>query len=1012
MSVLHYSTLVLHETSHTLFLGWLQFVEKMPPKKDKGPVDVPVVPVEKKDDLPDVLMKHYVEHRHQSGADLFEFTHGKYEEWMDYFGFNLENELRWQQEHKAKSLHGTKTRSMAGTLRKTVGQSHDLPSPTKTHQGTTAANATSDANGAAPSKDSIDTLRTAVLADDAGVETPKLRAGYAAVDEKALTLGPCTGASVDEIAKQLGAPYERATWRQSTSLCCHHRVRAVFRWVCDNFKVVPPSSQPTVPGVQVGSVTLPVPGTESTGAKAPKGKGAKAPPSPQQQSAPTKVVENDPIGKKVEAALATRTADAETLAHVVSSLLDKMDVRCDAVKGTLKGILDNLGKPLGALPWGWNVAYVPIEASEDESAAEKWNPDSGLPEDFSHRRSYDYGTSQRVAPKTQRFVFDCALAMAYVGPRAGLGGPASNDPPAGKAEGNKKENKKEAQQTPRGGRGGDPAASLDATVVAPSVPTTLFSQPPDYSPHFEPFYFYTDPREFAALHFPEDSTNQILAKPIGRTSWEIYPRLSHDFYLNKLDLDSHRRRAWLTVKRTPLYISFLLNDTRHVDLILAVYKGTAASVDENSTPLDSKFVWSTREEKEGRQTFSVMLPDVGMYTMMLGARHVDPDTDWAAAPSYRLVCQYQTQVNFVPTNETMFPKQHLTPAVCKWLGPIGHKLVVGANQLAIVPTNPRVHAVAVVNKVYKPVAKVIEKPNSLGGGILAGTANESSPTKPPSHPNTPGEGAKRPGKGGKVDPGKDTNPAASKNPQPEEPVIERTEVHLLPLNTEKGVFEGMVTLEIGLVEFWVLLDPIRQSVVKAGNTTTLGDPMALFGKYLGSSPKYQLPPPKDGGEGHRSRTPNGTRTGNSPLPPQIPTGFHLQASPGASTAADGQDGQNSPRAGGASSTAENLGVFIPFVTQIHCVKRIPAKEMNVNEGEPLVKPAILNWQEDRPFIFRLLNGTSVDGRKWDDEAGKAAFLSKPLHQVGGYFEAAATKSPNKTGTAAANKSGTQKSHFE
>ena len=74
-----------------------------------------------------------------------------------------------------------------------------------------------------------------------------------------------------------------------------------------------------------------------------------------------------------------------------------------------------------------------------------------------------------------------------------------------------------------------------------------------------------------------------------------------------------------------------------------------------------------------------------------------------------------------------------------------------------------------------------------------------------------------------------------------------------------------------------------------------------------------------------------------------------------------------------------VGSFVPFVTQIQCVKRIPSKELNLNEGRPLIQPQPCP-DEDLRGTMRLLTAAM-------DEVSEdaARFAARPLDGVGSYF---------------------------
>jgi hypothetical protein len=68
----------------------------MPPKSKKvEAVEAAPVVVEKTDTTDADLLALYLKERQKQRSDLTEFTHAKYESWLHYFGFSLEQEMRW-----------------------------------------------------------------------------------------------------------------------------------------------------------------------------------------------------------------------------------------------------------------------------------------------------------------------------------------------------------------------------------------------------------------------------------------------------------------------------------------------------------------------------------------------------------------------------------------------------------------------------------------------------------------------------------------------------------------------------------------------------------------------------------------------------------------------------------------------------------------------------------------------------------------------------------------------------
>lgn len=809
------------------------------------------------------LLKLYAQQRAKDRADLVEFTHAKYNDWLKYFGFSMGQELQWQADHKS-SLHGTRRNKTQ--LRATISLVNQTraPSPPQQQNNNSGAKASENAcpfAGSTPIPSACWTL------------PPDL----AAVDAFALSLGPLPQAvTVRDVVEACTKPYKQVTWRLSAYSCAHSKVRAIYRWLCEYMKVSLPQSR--APGLMVTIQDPAAAAAPPAAAKKPtapaKGKaGVEAPPPPPVSANPD------------DALLAARAADPASLAQLFARMCEEAGVAAEVVKGTVKGVLDQLGKPLNFSAWSWNIVKI-----ADESGVER------------------------------QYLVDVALSTVYLTPFETAGGAAHNrraptpstDKPA--AGGGKQQAAAAAAEAAAAATSASAAVNGGRTIVpAPGGSPVRYFDTVNGSKIFEPFYYFTDPREFAPLHFPEDQTKLLLSNVVSRTQWEVSPRTNHEFYALKLRLDSHKKRTVFTTKSTPIYVSVFVDELATTDLICRVYRGQMAQVDLiNAEPIDAKFVWQQREESDKRVTFSIMVPDVGAYTIAIGGRS-NPQKLGSSSPVplpyFPTVLVYQVLVNFVSVNEPMFPLQHLSPTIAKLLEPMTHKVLAGPQRIAVAPSVPNVMAVGVVNRILR------------SPGAAPPKLPDAPPTSP--SPNTPATGAKK----GKPD----SSAAASAAPEaPKGPEYERSDMTLLSLNAEKCVFEGTMELQLGVVELWVFLgDPATLCVgTPAPAPAASGDspPLAADGT---------LPP----------------IAGPSPLLPAA-----------------------------KASSLKPSGQFIPFVSCIQVVKRIPAKELSLNEGRPVIQP-VPRQDKDKTVQIQLLAdaGSPVPPANPIDAAGRPRV-------IGSYFE--------------------------
>ena len=810
-------------------------------KTSKGVVEPPIPPppAAPTDTTSSDLWTQYVASRKQSHADLTEFTHAKYKDWLHYFGFSVERELMWR-----SHLIDPQPNNNNKTTR--------TPSVSHTHVARDKA-----------SSDPIFDNTVDPLFEGAE-EFARLHC-FEAVDRHALAIVPDENkSSLTALAVALTEPFKQVRWSMTQTQCTNFKIRAVYRWMCEYITLV----------LSGAAASQPPPQSE------PKSKATKGKPSPVE-------VNNipSPSGSVMspEQLLISRSGDPLVIATFFTEVLKIAGVKCEVIKGTLKGSLDALGKPTGFLPWAWNVVSIPLEPSVS-------------------------GQNSQIC-----LLVDVALSLCYVSMNAA-------------------QNKLTTSSPVPVATGGTPA-DLSIPDLSYSISKPTFAQPQDFSKHFQPFYFYCDVKKFLPLHYPEDSTHLYVNKMLSRTAWEVYPRLSHEFFLHQLRLDSHVRRLTFSVKAAPVYLSLKQLNPAHTELVGKVYRGfmnaqnQQLSLNEGNA-VDSRFVWSNREEKSGRHTFTIMTPDTGNYTLVIGARtcHTKIATTDLPTSPFDVVVQYQFSVNFVPVNEAVVPRQLLSPSFMKLAEPQPFgKIQCGPQKFVIVPTTPRILAVAIVNRIFKPPTNTVAAPVVV---VVPTSAPLDAGKKPPSS------------KGPIVAP-----PVPVKPPNAElTPEIERTELSLLCSCPERATFEGEMNLRVGLVEVWCLV----------------GDPTSLC---VGQRP----PPP-----------PSPTRVA-TPLVPEI------------DPKAVGGKRSNSPSSVPAVAVAALplpatlvRGSFIPAIDGISVVKRVPPKELSIaQEGGSFVRPAT-DITRDRTPILRQLAGATADGLSWNEEGCR--LIGQPLISVGEYFQ--------------------------
>eukprot|EP00658_Telonema_sp_P-2_P029080 TRINITY_DN22170_c0_g1_i1.p1 TRINITY_DN22170_c0_g1~~TRINITY_DN22170_c0_g1_i1.p1 ORF type:complete len:574 (-),score=109.70 TRINITY_DN22170_c0_g1_i1:229-1950(-) len=504
-------------------------------------------------------------------------------------------------------------------------------------------------------------------------------------------------------------------------------------------------------------------------------------------------------------------------------------------------------------------------------------------------------------------------------------------------------------------------------------------------------------------------------------------------------LDSHRRKCQFIVKSAPFYISFLLQDPAHVEMTASIYQGTLSqlpSSDWNKLPPGKKlgpgFVYSMREERSHRQTFTLMTPDVGQHTIVFGARHVHKDKnafDVSNEP-FDVVAMYNVSVSFVALNDPILPHQHLSPATIKLVEPSSHKILLGPQRFTVVPTSTRVIGVAVVNYLDKEKDKQQLASSSNGGSrsqsrILdsgapssLGGQQQQAPKPLQGLPPISQQPAADQRKSSFAKKGRVNTPVESVNSESQAPpqkttaelreearenLLRTANITLLELNPETATFSGEVKVEQGTCEIWTLIgDP---SSIVAGATQKLLSATKLAGG------KAALPSTIDNTAGaaaalaaevsaevNAGRAKNSAGKDPSSKTSSKATNNASKQGRGGASAKGGttDDAATSDALQAAQAIVEEpieitngsggaiRGMFVPAITHIHAVRRIMPKEATLNDGKEVIQPVMLEKKRlyaDLPFVFRLLCTAEVIGAPGMAERRKRKPPTNPYAQL-------------------------------
>ncbi|KEG13927.1 hypothetical protein DQ04_00711050 [Trypanosoma grayi] len=450
--------------------------------------------------------------------------------------------------------------------------------------------------------------------------------------------------NLEEIVASVVEPYQRPSWRQSVTQCAMKKARALYCWLCENITVVVPSLPLQEEAVAAAAKKDDI----QKGGAAARATKRKQAAEANQNTAPAEVIDT------IVLAVRQRTADPQTIARLYQKCLYLAGVECNVVEGHVRG-----RAPEEVVEWAWNIVLIPQENNT-----------------------------------TLEYLVDVSLS-AHTGPLRGV---ARGKDTVEEVESLKPPALKEPV----------PAKSKRTAPVEEEKPKRSFFDGPvlaacgsEEGKRMESFYFATHPQRFCATHFPREGRYTLLTSPPRKVVWEGAPCLTHTFFRFPLALASHRRRCAMTVRSTPFHISLINEQPGRTELCCVVYKGALEDLPEvysMATPLGPQWSWHQREESTGCETFTIMVPEIGYYSVIFGARGIrsDPFSAAISEEPFVPVVAYQVLVTFVPHQVPQLPRQHLSPSICKLLSPLTHQVAEGTARFVVMPSCANVAGVAVV----------------------------------------------------------------------------------------------------------------------------------------------------------------------------------------------------------------------------------------------------------------------------------------------------------------------------
>ncbi|ORC88056.1 uncharacterized protein TM35_000181130 [Trypanosoma theileri] len=479
-------------------------------------------------------------------------------------------------------------------------------------------------------------------------------------DAQARSVGPMEGCTkLEEVVAKIVEPYMQTSWRQNATQCAMKKMRAIYYWLCENMTVELPS--PNAGGEETTNantnnnanshnVNTKAGNAAAGGGRRSAGRGGGRRPAAGDPPPPA-----PPPADPHVAALERRTADPTTLAGLYVAFLRAAGVAAEVVAGYLRG-----RAPGEVFPWAWNVVHIP------------------------HNE-----------PAVRRYLVDVALS-AYNGPLrpVTLAKDTAEEPEQAKTTAPKETSAPRSKRTGTIQEEKPKRGLLEGPTLLTSVTQTK---------HIESFYFNTHPEEFCATHLPNDGRHTLLMSAPRKVQWENAPCLTHTFFRFPLALSSHRRRCNFTARSTPFYVGLVNNKPEGTELCCVLFRGPLSELPEDcstATSIGPQWVWHQREEATGCETFTMMVPEAGYYSIIIGARRIrkDPYSTVIADEPFLPVVAYQVLVTFVPCQFPQLPRQIFGPSVCKLFAPLTHQVSEGKTQFIVMPSCANVASVAVVSK--------------------------------------------------------------------------------------------------------------------------------------------------------------------------------------------------------------------------------------------------------------------------------------------------------------------------
>nr|CCC90442.1 conserved hypothetical protein [Trypanosoma congolense IL3000] len=469
----------------------------------------------------------------------------------------------------------------------------------------------------------------------------------AEADAWARKVGPMEGVRrAREVVERLIEPFKRVTWRHTAVQCSLKKARVLYYWLCENITVEYSGRQ--APG-EVGATSLTM-NSKHDGAKSGAGITRNPKPKLPEIFSPFASMRSFDVCDMV---LEQRSADALSMAQVYQRFLQIAGIKSDVVDGFLRRRL-----PEDSIEWAWNIVYIPWE---DEAP-------------FSYL--VDVALSAH-----------CGLPFCISSTKGALDDTVKSKP----------------NQKLEGSARGTKAASLQ-----PNKPKRSIFDGPLLAPfctqekRFEDFYFNTHPEKFICTHLPKRSRNSLIVSAKRKILWGNEPCLTHDFFRFPVALDPSCRLCSFTTRATPFYIRIFNEKPQHTELCCVLFKGTLANLPDNCgavEPLGPQWVWHQREESSGSETFTLMVPEVGYYSIVIGAREIrkNPFSNVISEEPFVPVVAYQTLVTFVADPRPHTPRQFLSPSVCKLLAPLAYQIKEGTHHFIVMPSCANVAAAAVVS---------------------------------------------------------------------------------------------------------------------------------------------------------------------------------------------------------------------------------------------------------------------------------------------------------------------------